>query len=282
MTELAAAGAGAPDRPDRPHNAVMLALAGLLIGVLAGFTGMGGGFLMVPLLLTLGFESRRAVATSFVAILVITVSALSRHFYAGNVHMLVGGLLGLGGIFGAQIGARLVKRVSTRTFRRIFAVILLGIAIWLSITGWNELHTSTADTATAVSMDARLNDLPWLVWALAPIGIVVGVAGSFTGMGGGFLLVPILLGLGMPHTGSVGSSLFAVLLISLSALHVHWRNRAMHWRTGLLLGLGGLAGGATGGVLVGYVDRAIFKLIFALILLGISAHTARATRTRPS
>ena len=103
---------------------------GVLVGLGASFTGLGGGILKVPLLLWLGFEAQRAVGTSFLAILVISLSALLAHGKLANVDWRIGLLLGIGGIAGAQIGARLVEHVSTAGFRRVFAVILVGMGVY--------------------------------------------------------------------------------------------------------------------------------------------------------
>ncbi|HNP59630.1 MAG TPA: sulfite exporter TauE/SafE family protein [Nitrospirales bacterium] len=107
--------------------------SGVFVGMGASFTGLGGGFLMVPLLLFLGFTAQKAVGTSFVGILVIAVSALIAHGRLANVDYKYGLLLGLGGIIGAQIGARLIEGVPTDMFKKIFSVILIGLAIYLFV-----------------------------------------------------------------------------------------------------------------------------------------------------
>lgn len=114
-------------------NANMIVMAGLgvLVGIGAAFSGLGGGFLMVPLLLYMGYAAQKAVGTSFLAILVISISALFAHNKLANVDYRAGILLGIGGILGAQIGAHLVEHVSTEIFRKTFAVILLGLAAYL-------------------------------------------------------------------------------------------------------------------------------------------------------
>lgn len=110
--------------------ALMLAL-GVLVGIGAAFSGLGGGFLIVPLLLFMGFTAQKAVGTSFLSILIISISALVVHNKLANVDYFTGIMLGLGGIAGAQIGARLVENVSTASFQKIFSAILLGLAIFL-------------------------------------------------------------------------------------------------------------------------------------------------------
>ena len=111
---------------------IMLA-SGVLVGIGASFTGLGGGFLMVPILLFMGYPAQKAVGTSFLAILVISISALIAHNKFANVDYKIGILLGAGGIIGAQIGARLVEHVSTAHFKKIFALVLVALAAYLFI-----------------------------------------------------------------------------------------------------------------------------------------------------
>ena len=112
-------------------NYVLMVVGGVVVGIGASFTGLGGGFLIVPLLLLLGYPAQKAVGTSFLAIVVISLSALVAHNKLANVDFRVGLLLGVGGIAGAQIGARLLEQVSTASFKRIFAAVLLGLAGYL-------------------------------------------------------------------------------------------------------------------------------------------------------
>lgn len=112
-------------------DTVLLVAFGVVVGLAASFTGLGGGFLMVPLLLLLGHSAQKAVGTSFLAILIISLSALVAHNKLANVDYRLGLLLGLGGVVGAQIGARLVEQVSTASFKRIFALVLVALAAYL-------------------------------------------------------------------------------------------------------------------------------------------------------
>jgi len=108
---------------------VILIALGILVGIIASFTGLGGGFIMVPLLIFLGFASQRAVGTSFMAILIISLSALFAHGKLDHVDYRMGLFLGVGGIIGAQLGSRLVDYVPPATFNKIFALLLLAIAL---------------------------------------------------------------------------------------------------------------------------------------------------------
>ncbi len=112
-------------------NWIVFLLLGAATGVGASFTGLGGGFLVVPILLLMGYDAQKAVGTSFMAILIISGAALFAHSRLCNVDFRVGLLMGLGGLAGAQIGAQLLEHVSTGQFRRIFALVLFGLACYL-------------------------------------------------------------------------------------------------------------------------------------------------------
>lgn len=108
-------------------------LAGLGIGTAAAFTGLGGGFLVVPFLLWLGFAAPQAVGTSALAVLIIIASASFAHHRIGNIDYRTAILIGIGGIIGAQLGAQFVSQVSAELFRKIFAAILIALAIYLLV-----------------------------------------------------------------------------------------------------------------------------------------------------
>lgn len=112
-------------------NPFLLVSAGILVGVAAALTGLGGGFIMVPLLLFFGFTAQRAVGSSFLAILMISISAVVAHNKLQNIDYKVAVLLGLGGVVGAQVGARVVEHLTTGQFRKLFAVVLVGLAAYL-------------------------------------------------------------------------------------------------------------------------------------------------------
>jgi len=112
-------------------NMLLMIISGIFVGIGAAFSGLGGGFLMVPFLLFLGYSAQKSVGTSFLAILILSVSALIAHNKLANVDYRAGMLLGAGGIIGAQIGARLVEHVPTSSFKKIFAMVLLGLATYL-------------------------------------------------------------------------------------------------------------------------------------------------------
>ena len=112
---------------------ITLALVGFIVGILSSISGLGGGFMVVPLLIYLGREAKLAVGTSFVFILVVAISSIISHYRLGNIDIKTGLTLGLGGIIGAQIGPQILQHVSEQNFKRIFAVLLAITAVWIFV-----------------------------------------------------------------------------------------------------------------------------------------------------
>lgn len=110
---------------------IEILLLGVVVGILSAFAGLGGGFLIVPILLFFGFAAQKAVGTSFLAILIISISALLIHRKLDNVNYVVGLIMGVGGIVGTQIGARLLNLIPLNIFMKAFAIILLGISVYM-------------------------------------------------------------------------------------------------------------------------------------------------------
>ena len=112
---------------------------GLLAGVLSGLFGVGGGIVMVPLqMLFLGEDIKAAVRTSLGAIVLISISTVSRHAIAGNVLWAEGICLGLGGFLGAQFGARLLPKLPEGLVTLLFRLLLLSLAAYLVVTAFWE------------------------------------------------------------------------------------------------------------------------------------------------
>lgn len=110
---------------------ITLAVVGLIVGILSSVIGLGGGFMVVPLLIYLGRDAKLAVGTTFVFILLVAISSLIAHYRLGNVDVKTGLVLALGGVLGAQIGPQVLQHVSDQNFKKIFSVLMVITAVWM-------------------------------------------------------------------------------------------------------------------------------------------------------
>jgi uncharacterized membrane protein YfcA len=111
---------------------VRLVVIGLAAGFLSALLGVGGGVIIVPLLLLVGaWETRSAAATSLAAIGITAVSGVVNYAFHGDVDVEYAALVGLPAALGAIGGGALQQRLRTATLERLFALVLLGTAVWL-------------------------------------------------------------------------------------------------------------------------------------------------------
>ena len=110
------------------------ALIGMVVGFLSGYLGLGGGFLIVPLLQALfGFTMKQATGTSLVTVGILAVPSFITHAVLGNVVWLLGLLLIVGSIAGTKIGALVVKKVNDRLLTALFGVVLVASGVILAV-----------------------------------------------------------------------------------------------------------------------------------------------------
>ena len=117
---------------------ILLVLLGMVVGILSSGSGLGGGFLVVPLMIFLGHEAKIAVGTSFVFILMVAMSSVLAHYRLGNIDIKTGLVMALGGMIGAQIGPHLLQHLSDQNYKRIFSALLIITAIWLFASSFNS------------------------------------------------------------------------------------------------------------------------------------------------
>jgi uncharacterized membrane protein YfcA len=202
-----------------PHASVASVLAiGAATGVLAGLLGVGGGIIMVPALVSLGFNRHRANATSLATILLVATTGAIGFAVSGEVDVGVALSLGAGGLLGGTLGARWSSRMSGNTLAWIFGFFLLAVGIRLLIVGGN--------TSGDVLIGA-----PGSYPVAVLVGGLAGIASGLAGIGGGVIMVPAmvyLLGLGQ-HTAE-GTSLLAILFTAIAATRVNQRHHHIDWR----------------------------------------------------
>jgi uncharacterized protein len=238
----------------------------------AGLFGVGGGVLLVPLLV-IGLRRPQHVAhaTSLVAILFTAVSGTARFAIDGAVAFPAAALLAVGGITGAQFGARLLPRISEVRLRRAFGVLLLVVA--------GRLLLGAGSTTAVAGSDPGL-DGGRLAGYLA-VGLAVGVLSALLGLGGGVLLVPVLaLGFGFDQHLAEGTSLAVIAPTALAGALAHHRQGYTDWTLGSWLGATGLVGGSLGASVALGLSPELLTRLFAGLLAVVAGLMLRPRPVR--
>ena len=243
-------------------NIFLLLGMGGAVGFLAGMFGVGGGFLMTPLLIFIGVPAPVAVATEANHIVAASVSGALAHWRRGNVDFKMGFVLLIGGLIGSSFGVFLFKVL--RGLDQIELVISLSFVIFLGVIGTLMLAESVRAIARRRHPGRKRRKLHQHYWvhglplkmrfrrsklyisALLPlsIGLIVGVLAAIMGVGGGFIIVPAMIYLlGMPTSVVVGTSLFQIIFVTANVTFL----QAVHnFTVDVLLALVLLTGGVIG------------------------------------
>ncbi|MCK6454124.1 MAG: sulfite exporter TauE/SafE family protein [Alphaproteobacteria bacterium] len=271
-------------------NVFLILAMGTAVGFLSGLFGVGGGFLMTPLLIFAGIPPAVAVGTEANKIVASSVSGVFAHWRRGNVDVKMGLVLLVGGFIGSSLGVWLFGLL--RAIGQIDLVIRIAYVIFLGIVGGLML-LETARTVLRARRKAparKLHQHTWLhglpfkirfrrsklyISALLPlfVGFAVGVLAAIMGVGGGFIMVPAMIYLlGMPTSVVIGTSLFQILFVTanvtfLQALH----NQTVDIVLGLFLVLGGVVG-AQLGVMYGTKLRADWmRALLGTLVIAVGA-----------
>ena len=270
-------------------NVLTIIGLGGMVGFLSGVFGVGGGFLMTPLLIFLGVPAPVAVGTEANQIVASSVSGVLAHFRRGNVDFKMGMVLLAGGLVGSTLGVALFALL--RQLGQIDVVIKLSFIVFLGIIGSLMLIESVRAmlrTRLPGARRGKLHQHNWLhglpfkmrfrksklyISALLPfmVGALVGILSAIMGVGGGFIMVPAMIYLlGMPTAVVVGTSLFQIIFVTANVTFL----QSVQTQTvdivlaGLLL-LGAVVG-AQFGTRVGAMLRGEqLRGLLALIVLGV-------------
>ena len=274
---------------------------GACVGFLSGLFGVGGGFLMTPLLLFAGIPAAVAVATEANQIVASSVSGALAHWRRGNVDIKMGVVLLLGGFIGSTLGVWVFGLL--QGLGQIDLVIRLSYVVFLGIVGGLMLVESLRAISRQRKPGGKLRKLHqhnWLhglpfkmrfrrsklyISALLPlgIGILVGILAAIMGVGGGFIMVPAMIYLlGMPTVMVVGTSLFQIIFVTANVTFLQaWQNQTVDIFLALLLMTGGVIGAQLGTRASSKFPGEQLRSMLALIVLGVCARLAYELLVRP-
>lgn len=268
---------------------------GAAIGFLSGLFGIGGGFLMTPLLIFTGVPSTVAVGTGAAQIVAASVSGAIAQYRRNNVDIRLGVVLLVGGLIGSVIGVQMVRLLSNIGQFDLF--IALGYVTFLGAVGGLMLIESAAairksSSGVAVSsrrpgqhswvhgmpLKMRFHRSKLYISALPPfmIGAFVGLLVAIMGVGGGFIMVPAMIYLlRVPTNVAIGTSLFQIVFVTAVTTILHsTQNQSVDILLAILLMIGGVIGaqfGASAGVkLKGEQLRFLLAALVLLVCLRIA------------
>ena len=261
------------------------------VGFLSGIFGVGGGFLMTPLLIFVGVPPAVAVGTEANQIVAASVSGVLAHWRRGNVDFKMGTVLLIGGIVGSSFGVWLFSIL--RSLGQVELVIALSYVVFLGTIGTlmaiesaramlpskrggrdrRKLHQHYWVHGLPLKMRFRRSKL--YISALLPLGIgfLVGVLAAIMGVGGGFVMVPAMIYLlGMPTTVVVGTSLFQIIFVTANVTFLQAVNNfTVDVVLALLLLTGGVIGAQLGTRFGARLRGEQLRGLLALIVLVVCA-----------
>ncbi len=282
-------------------NIILLIGLGTLVGILSGMFGVGGGFLMTPLLFFIGIPPAVAVATEANQIVASSFSGALAHFKRRAVDLKMGLVLLLGGLLGASLGVYVFKLL--KEMGQVELLVTLCYVIFLGIIGslmfFESLSAITKrpnpQTARKIKRHTWVHRLPLkmrfrtsnlYISAIPPfvIGTLVGVLAAIMGVGGGFIMVPAMIYIiGMPTKVVIGTSLFQIIFVTAFTTIMHaTQNYTVDAMLAILLILGGVFG-AQVGVRMGVKLKAEqLRILLSLIVLGVCFKLAFDLLVTPS
>jgi hypothetical protein len=266
-------------------NLLLILFFGFVVGFMSGLFGVGGGFLMTPLLIFMGIPPSTAVGTESVQILGSSVSGAIAHSRKKNIDYEIGIFLLIGGIFGSTIGVILFNFL--KESGNIDLIINILYVIFLSVIGTLMLIESTIslvkEEKNIVRKKKKRNFLDYLplklkfrhsgiyISIILPIsvGIITGLLASLMGVGGGFIMVPAMIYLfRMGTVSAIGTSLFQIVFVTLnSSILQATYNLSVDLILAIFLLIGGVMGAQYGSKFTSRFKGEQLRVLLALIVI---------------
>jgi uncharacterized membrane protein YfcA len=284
-------------------NWPLLVLLGATVGFVSGLFGIGGGFLMAPILIFLGIPPSVAVASQASHVVASSTSGVITYTSQKAVDYRIGGVMALGGVLGALAGVELFRYL--RLLGQADMVVALSYLLFLGTIGTLMLYESLGQILRRVRGEVlphRERRRPlWLyglplkmrfprsglyISAIPPLvlGGFAGILSAIMGVGGGFILVPAMLYVLRMKAGVVvGTSLFQIIIVTaVTTILQAGRNQTVDIVLSTLLLVGGVVGAQYGARLSGRFRPDVLRALLALIVLLVGIQIGLDLFVRPS
>lgn len=268
-------------------NIPLLLLISAAVGFLTGLLGIGGGFLMTPILIFLGIPPVYAVANGANNILAASVSGSLAHYFKNHIDVKMGVLILVGGLIGSIIGVEIfiffLKKGTINSLISIsYFILLSSIGLMMFYESLSEMRRIRNNKFIKRRMHQHywIHNLPFKVRihasklyisAIGPIffGILIGLISSLLGVGGGFILVPILIYIiGMPAKLVPGTSLFAMIFVMIIVTLLHAiANYTIDIYLVFILALGSVVGAQLGSVISSKLAGEELRGLLSILIL---------------
>jgi uncharacterized membrane protein YfcA len=283
-------------------NVFMLFGLGAGVGIVTGVFGLGGGFLMTPMLIFIGVPAGVAVASSANQLVGASLSGVIGYWRRGAVDFKMGTIMLLGGLAGSALGVwvfSLLKRIGQIEL----TISLLSVAVLGTLGALMVIESSRAllRQRAAGAVRRKLHQHNWMhglplktrfrrsklyISALLPagLGVIVGMMSGILGIGGGFMMVPAMIYiLGMPTALVPGTSLFQIILVAANVTFLQaYSNHTVDAVLALVLLLGGVFGAQVGTRFGTRLRGEQLRFLLALLLLAVAAKLTFDLTLRPA
>jgi len=228
-----------------------LSLVGIFIGTMAGFFGIGGGMILVPVLLVMGFGIKDAIGISIIQMVFSSIFGSYLNHKKGSLIVGEGIFVGLGGFLGGFIGGKVTHLVSDNVLQTLFLGLLFFAMFRLY---FSQNHSDESQTKT-------LNK-----GLLFFIGLIIGIFSITLGVGGSIILTPILVGmLHYPIKKAISAALFFVVFSSVAGMVSRLSTGTIDFENGLVVAIASLIGVAFGIWLKEHVTSKNHKILLMLL-----------------
>jgi uncharacterized membrane protein YfcA len=265
--------------------------AGGVVGFLSGLFGVGGGFLLTPLLMMVGIPPAVAAASDSNQIVAGASSGAFAHWRLGNVDFKMGLVILIGGIAGGTVGVQVVKYLRAmgnfEFVMKVVYVLMLGlvggamfIESWRTIRRSKKGETAGGEEMGGAKLGSFFQKLPLKMHfhrsglhttAIFPftIGTIVGIMAAILGVGGGFIMVPAMIYIiGMPTIAAIGTDLFQIVLTSANVtLQQAFVNKTVDLLLALILLFGSTIGAQFGAIAGRRLKGEQIRILLAIIVL---------------
>jgi uncharacterized membrane protein YfcA len=232
---------------------IELVLIGIFIGTMSGFFGIGGGMILVPILLVLGFEIKDAIGISIIQMVFSSVFGSYLNHKKGSLIIGEGIFVGLGGFLGGYIGGYITEYISDTLLQFTFFSLLLFALFRLF---FSKNHEDDVQTKT---LNRGL---------LFAIGLGIGIFSITLGIGGSIILTPLLVGLlHYPIKKAVSAGLFFVVFSSIAGMISRLSTGSIDFTNGLVVAVASLIGVSLGIWLKDHVSSNNHKMALLVLYL---------------